>query len=172
MSTRPNDFGLWIPAKAGMTVEGARMTGVMQFICDSPAPRAYPLSGGGTSAGFTGLIGFAGLGATLPSDDLNLDNPSNPGNPASDIPQSGYAWGLAQLSKPGIQTVPKPVAKQVHRQPRGHYGQPWHGGFPPGYGKTVAAVRHHGSPCRGRRRHAGYQEAAPFHRGRVFISLF
>ena len=46
-----------------------------------------------SEAGFTGFIGCTGLGATLPSDDLNPDNPSNPGNPASDIPppESGYA---------------------------------------------------------------------------------
>ena len=46
-----------------------------------------------SEARFTGFIGCAGLGATLPSDDLNPDNPSNPGNPASDIPppESGYA---------------------------------------------------------------------------------
>ena len=46
-----------------------------------------------SEARFTGFIGCTGLGATLPSDDLNPDNPSNPGNPASDIPppESGYA---------------------------------------------------------------------------------
>jgi len=81
-----------------------------------------------------------------------------------------YAWGnanrfhqhwklLSQLTQPGVQTVPKPVAKQVHRQHSCHYGQSRHGGNPPSYCQPVSPVRHHRSPRWRWRRHAGSEEA-------------